>query len=84
MNTPRYELCMPCKVEGLWVLVKFSQLQGTTRGINKVSLRISVTAYISLFIGWSQSMKIVLPSQNDSLPTSGLDVCYFISPEYEY
>lgn len=29
MDTPGYDLCMSYKVEKLWALVKFSQLQGT-------------------------------------------------------
>lgn len=37
------------------------------------SFRIAVTAYISLFIGWWQSMKIFLLSERDSLPFS---CCY--------
>ena len=40
------------------------------REINKESFIISVTVYISLFIGWPRSMKVFLPSRKASLPIS--------------
>ena len=49
MNTPRYELCMPCKVEGLLSACVIQPVRRYKRDNNKEYLKISVTEGISFY-----------------------------------
>ena len=49
MNTPRYELCMPCKVEGLLGACVIHPVRRYKRDNDKEYLKISATDCISFY-----------------------------------
>lgn len=49
MDTPRYELCIPCRVEGLLGACVIQPVRRYKRDIKKEYLKISVTDCISFY-----------------------------------